>query len=147
MTRSFSLHKKHQQTQRLWNRWKGIYIPDVNLAVFIAAKLLGNKILKISELCMGPPYWCYVPLWYTNMAAKPVCEKKEKFCSKVIRCTSECFSYHFKLISISEKYFKSTEILVSVTFQITLSKAVSNFKTLYLQNKTLFCMAQKFSQQ
>ena len=82
------------------------------------------------------------PIWRPKMSAR----RKKDFATKVTSFHLEWFSYHFQFITISEKYFKSEKILIYVTFQITLSQAVSNFKMLYLQKRNTL-LAQTFPQQ
>ncbi len=131
VTRSFCFHQKHQQTQRMCGWRKVLFSPKLSFAVLIAAKLLKKQNSESKRALYGSAIFVFhfgAPIWRAKLPAR----RKRDFATQIIHCYLEWFSYHFLLISISEKHFKSEELLVSVTFQFTLSKAVSYFETLNL---------------
>ncbi len=92
----------------------------INLAALAADKLMGKKNLENYRALYESVILVFhfgTPIWRPKLSAR----RKKDFDTKGMRYTSECFDYHFELISISEKHFKSAEILISVTFEITLS--------------------------
>ena len=96
--------------------------PNFNFTVLIAAKLLGKQKSENYRALYGSAILVShfgTPIWWPET----VCKKDERFCyqSHALHArTSECFDYHFNLLALSEKHFKSAEMLVSIIFEIML---------------------------
>ena len=80
---------------------------------------------------MGPPYWCCT-LVHQCGGQNCLREERKIFFTKLFAVLRNTVVMIFNLQAYLKKHFKSVEILVPVTFQITMSYAVSNFKASYI---------------